>query len=57
MELWDADAAALNDEPTIRRALLDAAEAGRLTVLQQAFHSFEGQGVTGMLLLSSSHLT
>jgi|EP01043_Picozoa_sp_COSAG02_P051442 hypothetical protein len=57
VELWDADATALNDEGTIRRALLNAAEAGRLTVLEQAFHSFEGQGVTGMLLLSSSHLT
>ena len=57
VELWDANPTALNDEGTIRRALLNAAEVGRLTVLKQAYHSFEGQGVTGMLLLSSSHLT
>ena len=57
IEMWDADTTALNDEALMRQALLRAAEAGRLNVLQQAFHSFTGQGVTGMLLLSSSHLT
>ena len=57
VELWGADAARLNDEALLRRGLLDAAEAGRLVVLEEVFHSFEGQGVTGMLLLSSSHLT
>ena len=32
--------------------------AGGLSVLHEVVHSFgEGQGVTGMLLLSSSHLT
>lgn len=40
-----------------RAPLAAQSVAGGLSVLQEAFHSFEGQGATGMLLLSSSHLT
>jgi S-adenosylmethionine decarboxylase len=57
VELWGADAKKLNDEGLLRRGMIEAAEAGKLVVLEEVFHSFEGQGVTGMLLLSSSHLT
>ena len=41
LELWGADAAVLNDEARLRKAMSEAAEAGRLVVLQEAFHSFE----------------
>ena len=41
LELWGADAAVLNDEERLRKAMGEAAEAGRLVVLQDAFHSFE----------------
>ena len=41
----------------LRAALEGAATRGKLVVLERVFHSFDGQGVAGMLLLSSSHLT
>lgn len=58
LELWGASAEVLSDEGAVTVALHEAAVAGKLSVLHEVFHSFgEGQGVTGMLLLSSSHLT
>lgn len=41
----------------IERALLDAALAAGATVLSAHFHPFDGGGITGVLLLSESHIT
>jgi S-adenosylmethionine decarboxylase len=57
VELWGAGHDTLNDEQLMKQALLGAAGVGNLVVLESVFHSFDGQGVTGMLLLSTSHLT
>lgn len=40
----------------LRRLCLDAARAAGLTVVGDAFHQFEPQGVTGTVLLAESHL-
>lgn len=46
------------DIQLIERTLLQAAQLAKATVLQQHFHSFGvGQGVTGVLLLSESHIS
>jgi S-adenosylmethionine decarboxylase len=46
------------DIQLIEQTLLQAAQLAKATVLQQHFHSFgAGQGVTGVLLLSESHIS
>jgi S-adenosylmethionine decarboxylase len=57
LELWGVDAATLDDAAALERALRDASAAARLTVLETAIHRFEPQGVTGLLLLSESHIS
>ena len=57
VELWGADVSLLNDESHLRNLLRSAAEIGNLAVIDSSFHSFPKLGVTGILLLSSSHLT
>lgn len=46
------------DIQLIEQTLLQAAQLAKATVLQQHFHSFgTGQGITGVLLLSESHIS
>jgi len=47
----------LNDRKYLADLLTQAAIAGKFTVLKTAFHQFEPQGVTGVLLLSESHMS
>mmetsp|Transcript_17841 Transcript_17841/g.42249 ORF Transcript_17841/g.42249 Transcript_17841/m.42249 type:complete len:252 (-) Transcript_17841:50-805(-) len=56
-EIWGVSAATLNDANFLESALRRASHAASLNVLEAAFHLFEPQGVTGMLILSESHLS
>ncbi|MFT5924196.1 MAG: S-adenosylmethionine decarboxylase [Paraglaciecola sp.] len=48
----------LSDLSCVEQALMEAASACGAIVLQKNFHSFgEEQGITGMLLLSESHIS
>lgn len=44
------------DSDTLRALCLDCARAAGLTIVGDAFHQFQPQGVTGAVLLSESHL-
>ncbi|KAG8466834.1 hypothetical protein KFE25_008213 [Diacronema lutheri] len=57
LEIWGVDARALDDRRALEHALRDASRAAGLTVLEAAFHRFEPQGVTGVLVLSESHIS
>lgn len=58
IDLHGISAALACDAQWIERILLQAAQLANATVLQQHFHSFgTGQGVTGVLLLSESHIS
>lgn len=56
-ELVGVAPALLNNESFVRAAMLDAATAAALTVVSEHFHSFSPHGVTGILLLSESHMS
>ncbi len=51
------DAALLDDVPRLESALVEAAVAAGARVLDRRFHRFEGGGVSGVLLLSESHVS
>lgn len=57
VEAWGCGSEALNDLPGIRQAMIDAAEAAGATVLDVSFRQFAPQGVSGVVVISESHLT
>ncbi len=56
-DLYDCDAAILDNLSALREALLGAAQAANATVLEVSAHEFEPQGVTILLLLAESHMS
>jgi S-adenosylmethionine decarboxylase len=57
LELYDCDAAKLDDEVFLRSAISNAALRAGATLLQLITHRFQPQGVTGLALLAESHIS
>jgi S-adenosylmethionine decarboxylase proenzyme len=47
----------LNSSSTVQQAMRAAVSAGSLTAISENFHSFPVMGVSGLMLLSESHLS
>jgi S-adenosylmethionine decarboxylase len=56
LELWGCDADAINSIETIERAIKETIEACGATLLDLRVYPFTPQGVTGVAILSESHL-
>ncbi|MBP3039928.1 S-adenosylmethionine decarboxylase proenzyme [Bacillaceae bacterium Marseille-Q3522] len=56
-ELWGCDVKTLNDVEQIERILVNAALKSGAEVREVAFHKFAPQGVSGVVIISESHLT
>ncbi len=56
-ELSGCDAAALTDVDAVRDMMIGAANASRATIMEVAFHRFEPQGVSGVVVLAESHIS
>ncbi len=56
-ELWDCDFDKLNDMPFVEQLFVDAALRAGAEVREVAFHKFAPQGVSGVVIISESHLT
>ncbi|MBU9714176.1 adenosylmethionine decarboxylase [Evansella tamaricis] len=56
-ELWECDTEKLNDMDYIERLFVDAALKSGAEVREVAFHKFAPQGVSGVVIISESHLT
>lgn len=56
-ELYGCPQERLNDLDGIRRLMLSAAEVVGATVLKEAFHPFEPDGVSGVVVIAESHLS
>ena len=56
-ELWGCDLTKLNDMNKIERIFVDAALRSGAEVREVAFHKFAPQGVSGVVIISESHLT
>lgn len=57
IELDGVDAEILNDPKIIEETLITVAEQAGATVLNSFIHTFEPQGVTGVVAVSESHLS
>lgn len=56
IELWGCNDA-INDAARVKAAMLDAVKAANATLLNIHVHTFSPQGVTGVAVLSESHLS
>ena len=56
IELWGCSDA-INDAEQVKTAMLDAVRAANATLLNIYVHTFSPQGVTGVAVLSESHLS
>ncbi|PTL39871.1 adenosylmethionine decarboxylase [Alkalicoccus saliphilus] len=56
-ELWQCSIEKLNDITFIERVFVDAALEAGAEVREVAFHKFAPQGVSGVVIISESHLT
>ncbi|MEN9766551.1 adenosylmethionine decarboxylase [Vulcanococcus sp.] len=57
LELYHCSPAKLDDEAYLRRTISQAVEEAGATLLNLISHRFTPQGVTGLALLSESHLS
>ncbi|WP_409302106.1 adenosylmethionine decarboxylase [Peribacillus sp. SCS-155] len=56
-ELWGCDVGKLNDVQLIEQIFVDAALKSGAEVREVTFHKFAPQGVSGVVIISESHLT
>jgi S-adenosylmethionine decarboxylase len=56
-ELWGCDFEKLNDMDAIEKIFVSAALRAGAEVREVAFHKFAPQGVSGVVIISESHLT
>ena len=56
LELRDCNRELLNDLGFVRSTLLRAAEETGATIINDIFHQFSPQGVTGVVAIAESHL-
>jgi S-adenosylmethionine decarboxylase len=57
LELYGCNQRLLNDESKISHCILGAAEELGATILRSYFHKFHPQGITGIVVISESHLS
>ncbi len=55
-ELSGCDPAALSDIDGVRKMMVEAARAANATIMESAFHRFQPQGVSGVVVIAESHL-
>ncbi len=55
-EFYECDVEAINDVRNVETTLLAAAKEAKATVIGSSFHVFEPHGVSGVVVISESHL-
>jgi S-adenosylmethionine decarboxylase len=56
MELWECNTELLDDRKMVEKIMVDAALESGAEVREVAFHKFAPQGVSGVVVISESHL-
>lgn len=56
-ELWDCDHELLNDQEAVERIMVNAALESGAELREVVFHKFTPHGVSGVVVISESHLT
>lgn len=57
LELWECNPNLLDSIDTVKHVMVEAAVEAGADVREVAFHKFHPQGVSGVVVISESHLT
>ncbi len=57
LELYDCNVDLLDDHNFIQGAMMEAARRSKATIVQDFFHQFSPQGVSGVVIIAESHLS
>ena len=57
LDVYGCDADVLNDLGALKRIFLDTANALKCTIVDEVFHRFAPQGVSGVVVIAESHLS
>lgn len=57
LEYYDCTSGSLDNIDKIKNTFLTAAEAGNATIVSDSFHQFNPHGVSGVIIISESHIT
>lgn len=57
IELHDCDSNILNDSNQVKDIFIAAAKEGKATIVNDLFHEFSPHGLTGVLVITESHLS
>ncbi len=57
LDVWETDFEKLNDSGFIKQIMLEAAEVSGATVITSTFQEFPVQGLSGVVVLSESHIS
>jgi len=55
-ELYECEAALLDDGEFLRRMLYDAVRSVEMVALEEAYHQYQPQGVSVVILVAESHI-
>ena len=56
IEFYNCDRKVLDDEKSMEGLFINAARKAKATVVEQVFHKFSPHGVSGVVVISESHL-
>lgn len=56
LELYDCDAKQISDVNAVQQIMVSAARATGATIIDVVFHTFNPQGVSGVVVIAESHL-
>jgi len=57
LELYDCDAEVLKDLEKVRGEMVEAARRAQATIVTVTFHEFNPFGISGVVVISTSHLS
>ena len=57
LELFDCDSDAINNLEAVKSALVEAARRAHATIVDVVFHEFNPFGVSGVVVITESHLS
>lgn len=57
LELLDCDPERLNNESFVATIMRAAAQEAKATIVSSSFHTFNPQGISGVVIIAESHLT
>lgn len=57
IDYYECDAKLLNNVAFIRTSLIEAARLSKATIVNDTFHAFSPQGVSGVVVIAESHIS